>query len=81
MKGPVRELLPVGEQRVRLRLPVDRTPSGVRLLVAVETPAFRVSSGWLELVVPSILAHEVVAVGLHGGEGGPAGRASSPPVR
>jgi hypothetical protein len=62
MKGPVRELLPIGEQRVRLRLPDGLRAKGVRLLVAGTTPASRESDGWLELVVPSVLAHEVVAV-------------------
>jgi len=62
MKGPVRELLPIGEQRVRLRMPVGVRAKAVRLLVSSEMPAFHESGGWLELVVPSILAHEVVAV-------------------
>ena len=62
MKGPVRELLPVGEQRVRLRLPEGLKPKSVKLLVAGTTPAVRESAGWLELSVPSVLAHEVVAV-------------------
>jgi hypothetical protein len=81
MKGPVRELLPIGEQRVRLRLPDGRKPRGVRLLVADKAAPVQESAGWLEVAVPSILVHEVVAVDLHGGEEGPAGRLSSPPVR
>ncbi len=66
MKGPVRELIPVGEQRVRLRLPPGLRESTVRLLVAEKAPAVRESSGWLEVAVPSILAHEVIAVDLQG---------------
>jgi hypothetical protein len=62
MKGPVRELLPVGEQRVRLRMPEGLKAKSVRLLVAGTTPPVRESAGWLELTVPSVLAHEVVAV-------------------
>jgi hypothetical protein len=34
----------------------------VRLLVDGSTPAVRESDGWLELTVPGIRAHEVVAV-------------------
>ena len=34
MKGPVRELFPVGEQKVRLRLPEAAKPKQVRLLAA-----------------------------------------------
>jgi hypothetical protein len=62
MKGPVRELLPVGEQRVRLRMPEGLKAKSVKLLVAGTTPSVRESSGWLELAVPSVLAHEVVAI-------------------
>jgi hypothetical protein len=60
----VRELLPVGEQHVRLRLPAGRAPRGVRLLVSGVVPPFRRTGEWLELTVPSILAHEVIAVDL-----------------
>lgn len=62
MKGPIREPMPVGEQKVRLRLPEGMHPRSVRLLVAKATPAFRLESGWLELTVPSVREHEVVAV-------------------
>jgi Hypothetical glycosyl hydrolase 6/Beta-galactosidase trimerisation domain len=64
MKGPVRELLPVGEQHVRLRLPEGQTARRVRLLVGATTPPFRQSRDGIELTVPSILAHEVIAVDL-----------------
>jgi hypothetical protein len=62
MKGPLRELLPVGEQRVRLRMPEGLKAKAVRLLVSGTTPPVRESAGWLELTVPSVLAHEVVAI-------------------
>ena len=64
MKGPVRELLPVGEQRVRVRLPDGRRVRGVRLLVSGSAASFRQSGDTLELTVPSIRAHEVIAVDL-----------------
>jgi len=64
MKGPIRELLPIGEQRVRVQLPGGVRARGLKLLVANTTPAFQQSEGWLEVTVPSILAHEVVAVDL-----------------
>ncbi len=64
MKGPVRELLSIGEQRVRLRVPAGLRAKQVRLLVAGTTPTFRESGEWLETTVPSVLAHEVVAVDL-----------------
>jgi hypothetical protein len=62
MKGPVRELLPVGEQVVRLRLPEGRRPRAVRLLAAGRTLKPVVDEGRLVVTVPSVLDHEVVAV-------------------
>jgi hypothetical protein len=61
MKGPVRELIPVTAQVVRLRLS-DQRAKRVRLLVAGSTPQFRQTDEWLEVTVPSILDHEVVAI-------------------
>ena len=64
MKGPLRELLPVGEQRVRVHLPDGATARQVTLLVGGGSAPFRQSGAWLETSVPSVLAHEVVAVDL-----------------
>lgn len=64
MKGPARELMPVGEQRVRVRLPEKTAPRAVQLLVAGAAPAFTQSGAYVEVAVPSILAHEVVAIDL-----------------
>jgi hypothetical protein len=62
MKGPVRELLTVGEQRVRVRLPDGRRARAVRLLVAGTLPEFSQDGSWLEVRVPSVTAHEVVGI-------------------
>lgn len=64
MKGPFREFIPVGEQRVRLRLPAGKKASKVQLLVSGREPDFRETGGYLEVLVPSILVHEVVAIDL-----------------
>ena len=64
MKGPFRELIPVGPQKVRLRLPDSAIPRRVRLLTANVTPRVQRQSGDLTLTVPSVLDHEVVAVDL-----------------
>jgi hypothetical protein len=64
MKGPVRELFPVGEQRVRVRVPDGLRAKRLQLLVAGQAPPFRQSGEWLEVAVPSVRAHEVVAVDL-----------------
>ena len=39
MKGPVREIIPIGLQNVRLRMPPGKTLAGVKLLVAGKQPA------------------------------------------
>jgi len=64
MKPPIREIYPVGAQRVRLRLPDGSKVRAVKLLTAGTEPAFAVRSSWLEVTVPSIEIHEVVAVDL-----------------
>jgi hypothetical protein len=62
MKGPVRELLPVGEQKVRLRLPDGKQARTVRLLAAGKVVHAEQSGQDLTVAVPSVLDHEVVAV-------------------
>ena len=62
MKGPVRELVPVGEQRVRVRLPERETVSRVHLLVADRTPRTDTPAGDLDVTVPSIADREVIAI-------------------
>jgi len=63
MRGPIREAIPVGEQRVRIKLD-GATPTNVHLLVAGQSPRVDQSGGYLTVTVPSILEHEVVAVDL-----------------
>jgi hypothetical protein len=62
MKGPFRELVPVGEQRVRLRLPAGTQAKRVRLLVADKPAPARTQGEHLEVTVPTILDHEVIAI-------------------
>ena len=62
MKGPAREVFPVGAQTVRLELPSK--PRGVRLCVAGRAVPFRMHGNTLEVEVPSIGLHEMVAVEL-----------------
>lgn len=62
MKGPIREIIPVGMQKVSVRLPADVRVTGVKLLERGEAVPYRQSAGRLELDVPSIRVHEVVAV-------------------
>lgn len=62
MKGPFRELIPIGAQRVRLRLPEGKRVKGVQLLSQDLTPNVEISAGYLNFTVPSVLDHEIVAI-------------------
>jgi hypothetical protein len=64
MKGPFRELLPVGEQTVRLRFGEGSQPRKIHLLAAGAEPRAERTKGFWEIIVPSVLDHEVVAVDL-----------------
>jgi hypothetical protein len=64
MKGPFREFVPIGEQTVRVRLPAGRKALKVQLLVSGNRPRAFEAGGLLEVKIPSILAHEVLAIDL-----------------
>ena len=64
MKGPVRELIPVGPQKVRVRLPEGARAGKVHLLAADRTPHVERSGQHISLTVRSILDHEIVAIDL-----------------
>jgi hypothetical protein len=64
MRGPVRELVPVGEQKVRLRLPEGTRARAVRLLAADQVVDADRAGRHVTVTVPSVLDHEVVAVDL-----------------
>ncbi len=62
LKGPVREIIPITSQKVRMQIPAGRRVKQVRLLVAGTNPAHTLDGSFLQLEVPSIALHEVVAV-------------------
>jgi hypothetical protein len=64
MKGPMRELIPAGPQKVRLRLPAGTRARKIHLLAANKTPPLKQDGEYLSLAVPSILDHEIIAVDL-----------------
>lgn len=64
MKGPYRDLIPIGKQDIKIRLPEGATVKGVHLLAAEHHPHFEVLDGQLLLSVASILDHEVIAIDL-----------------
>jgi hypothetical protein len=65
LKGPVREVIPMPRQVVRIRLPKDgRRVTRARRLVAGGEIPFRDKDGTMEIEVPAIELHEVVALDL-----------------
>jgi hypothetical protein len=64
MKGPIRELIPIGEQAVTIVIPRGRVVKRVHLLVARRDVKYTNHDGTIRLQVPTILLHEVVAIDL-----------------
>jgi hypothetical protein len=62
MKGPFRELIPVSEQRVTVRLPQGAAASKVQLLMADRDLPVAQEGALLSVTVPSIRDLEVVAI-------------------
>jgi hypothetical protein len=61
-KGPLREVLPIGPLRVRVRMPGGREPRAVRLLTAGAGVPIDRSGNVLSVTVPSVGVHEVIAI-------------------
>lgn len=64
MKGPLREVVPVGPLHVRIGLPAGTKPRQVRLLTADTSPTVEHERGVVHVTVPSVAVHEVVAIDL-----------------
>ena len=64
MKGPFRELLPVGPHEVVVHMPEETRARAVRLLVADREVSVERQANRLTVKVPTILDHEVVAIDL-----------------
>jgi hypothetical protein len=64
LKGPFREILPIGPQKVRLKLPEGAKARDVRFLVSEVRAEWRQSGAWIETTTPPIGLHEVLAVDL-----------------
>jgi hypothetical protein len=62
MKGPVREIIPIGRQQVRIRVPQGKRIAKTHLLVAKQEIAFREQGGYVEMEIPTIGLHEVIAL-------------------
>jgi hypothetical protein len=66
MKGPVREIIPLPAQQVSVRIPRDRSVTKAHLLVAGREVPYGQRGGGIELEVPSISVHEVIALDFAG---------------
>jgi hypothetical protein len=64
MKGPIREIIPISEQKVEIQIPAGRKVKQVQLLVAGAKPNYTNKDGYIQLAVSSIALHEVIAVDL-----------------
>ena len=62
MKGPVRELIPIGQQHIQVRMPEGSKPRRVHLLAANKQAQFTWDDRHVLMSVPSVLDHEVVAI-------------------
>jgi hypothetical protein len=63
MKGPFREFIPVAA-KTKIKIPANKTVSGVQLIMANQKPRFTIDKGVLTLDVPKIVDHEIVAIDL-----------------
>ena len=64
MKGPVREVIPISSQQVRIRVPGGRRITKAHLLVAGVETQYRKDGDAILIEVPSIRVHEVIALDL-----------------
>ena len=64
MKGPLREIIPVGPLKARIRLPEGAQARRVQLLTAGTIVGPVMSGGALTVTVPSVDVHEVIAIDL-----------------
>jgi hypothetical protein len=64
MRGSYREAIRTGPYRVRLQLPKGSRAARARLLTAEADVTHRATDGWVEVEVPHVDFHEVVAIDL-----------------
>lgn len=62
MKGPVREILPLPRQKVRIQIPSVKKIARVKLLVAGRSIPYHQEGGTILAEVPSVELHEVIAL-------------------
>jgi hypothetical protein len=62
MKGPIREVIPIANQRVRIQIPKERHVTRAKLLVSGKGISYQQKQGLILLDVASIDVHEVIAL-------------------
>ena len=62
MKGPLREVIPIGPLKARIRLPEGLRARKVQLLTAGTSPRVESANGIVTVTVPSVDVHEVIAI-------------------
>lgn len=63
LKGPIRELIPV-DAEVSIKLPANTKANKVHLLMSNKKPVYEIKNGKINLKVPQIMDHEIIAVDL-----------------
>ena len=61
-RGWIRKFYPIAEQKVRMKVPVERRVTGVELLRAETQAPFRVSGDAIEFTIPKVIDYEVAAI-------------------
>lgn len=61
-RQPVDEYIPVGPEKIRIRLPSGINPGTLRALVSGNKVPFRIKEGWAEFVINSIIDHELIVI-------------------
>jgi hypothetical protein len=64
LRGPFREILPVGPQKVRVKLPEGAKARDVHYLVSEVRGQWSQTGAWIETTTPPIGLHEVLAIDL-----------------
>jgi hypothetical protein len=62
MRGPFRELIPIGAQQVTVKLPEGKMPTAVKLLDSGTSVDYQHNDGSISLTISSIRIHEIVAI-------------------
>jgi len=63
-RGPIRDIYPIGPLNVQFRVPEPYKVNSVRLLTADAKPVYSIRNGAIDVEVPTVAIHEVIALEL-----------------